>query len=141
LPLYKVVGILSALSPRNKWERNKQDLISVIEHKDQAIVATFNGNKNKAITILNSNDKNQVIKILNGKKTVSFFHNIYDPNCQENVTIDGWAFKSLGLHPKNSNYIVAKESYKDASMLLGINPNVLQAIIWIYIREKSLKVT
>ena len=58
LSVYVVAGVVTALSPRNKWDRNKQDAISLIKafsegtSIDDVKVCTFSSNKNKAVTII-----------------------------------------------------------------------------------------
>ena len=82
LTMGQAVGVIAALSPSNKWERNCIDAEAMI--KTWAIggdynaikVCTFNTNKQKAIDILSldmeSVDTEAIPKILNGQKVVAF---------------------------------------------------------------------
>ena len=85
-----VVGVLSALSPNNKWERNVIDAENMcIAYKsniplDEVKVCTYNANKQKAIKILELIDKDKIFvdiddirEILNGNKVKAFFDCIY----------------------------------------------------------------
>ena len=57
LPEIICAGVVSALSPNNKWERNKIDAYAVINAvknnipADQVKVCTYNANKDKAFAI------------------------------------------------------------------------------------------
>lgn len=135
VPLYKVVGILSALSPRNRWERNKLDTIEVIKHGLQATVATFNPNKRKAVKILACKES-EVLEILNGQKTKSFYSNIYNSVDQE-VTIDVWALRVVGLESSltSKRYKEISEAFKVVAKELDIMPKQLQALTWEAVRN------
>lgn len=134
IPLFKVVGVLSALSPRNKWNRNKIDCIELIKRGKRGKYATFNANRDKALRILKARDIGEVRKILNASKTVSFFNNILYPSVDTTVTIDVWAYRTLGLEQKNKNYKIAEQTYKNVAQKLGIRAHNLQAILWENIR-------
>jgi hypothetical protein len=96
LSIRKVAGVMAALSPRNRWERNCIDaeqlclLYSVggIDAAKQLKVSTFNGNKQKALDILQS-EEDAIENILNGRKIVAFFRCILD---EDDVCIDGHAY-------------------------------------------------
>tara|TARA_R100000664_G_C2753364_1_gene140760 strand:+ start:872 stop:1534 length:663 start_codon:yes stop_codon:yes gene_type:complete len=105
----KAAGILAALSPNNKWERNCLDaerLIQAYIHGDEddarnINVCTYGAMKEKAIKILNlSNDLGNythkelyeftdIIEILNGPKIIEFYNCIMQRN---DVCIDGHAY-------------------------------------------------
>lgn len=92
----KVAGVMAALSPRNRWERNCSDAeqlcslfaVGGIAAAKQFKVATFGGNKQKALDILQSDD-DAIETILNGQKIVAFFHCIL---LEDDVCIDGHAY-------------------------------------------------
>lgn len=136
LKLFQVVGALAALSPRNKWERNKQDLISVIKYGHDATVCTFSSNRHKAILCLNAESVLEVMVILNGDKVKSFFSNIYYREC-DRVTVDIWAMRAVGfnenLTPKK--YIEIENVYRKVALEYGYKPKELQAIAWTIIRN------
>lgn len=136
VPLYKVVGVLAALSPRNKWNRNKIDCINVIKHGYNATVCTFNSNKEKACKILAARSLEHCVKLLNGIKVQSFFSNIYYKDCQL-VTVDVWAMRAIGyngnLTPKK--YREIESIYQTVARDFGMLPKQLQAVAWSTIRE------
>lgn len=138
LPLYKVCGILSALSPQNKFDRNLEDVISLIETNGNCKVSTFGSNKEKAIRILNANNIGEVFREFKGLKTRAFFLNLYKVY-DTNVTVDLWMIrlykhiittKSL----TNKSYkLIEKEIQKEANKN-NVYPNQMQAILWTQIR-------
>jgi hypothetical protein len=100
LTMGQAVGVIAALSPNNKWERNCIDAEAMI--KTWAIggdynsikVCTFNKNKKKAIDILSldmeSVDTEAIPGILSGQKVVAFYRSIMgDKNA---VCVDGHAY-------------------------------------------------
>lgn len=138
LPVYKVVGILSALSPRNKFDRNLEDVISVIEYRENAKVATFNQNKAKAVRILNANNIGDVLREFKGLKTRKFFLNIYKVY-DNNVTVDVWMIRKYSKHIKTKSltdkgYKLIENLIQKEANKLNVYPNEMQAIIWTEIR-------
>lgn len=138
----QIAGVISALSPRNKWERNlydaKQVLRAVEEDKDpeDVKVCTFNSNKYKAFDIARGNQK--IDK--SSRKTYSFVKNIayLDSNY---VTIDVWHLRAMfgktvqsGLTPSRYDEL-AKITIEEASEV-GLLGYQYQAIIWECIRER-----
>ena len=152
--IHTVIGVMAALSPNNKWERNvvnARDLIAGFlngDGIDDIKVSTYNAMKNKAWSILEQMpDHEGVIDILNGQKIVSFYRNIMgDDTC----TVDGHA-KNIyygerhGLTDDKTN--VGKKEYKtisDAYVKAGKRVRVngrslkafeIQAITWVVWRR------
>ena len=97
---YKVAGVLSALSPNNKWERNKIDAFNVCKvHRDGGSMArvkccTYNANKRKAFSIL----RDQVALCEKSPKTHSFAMNVglLSP---DHVTADKWHIRACLARP------------------------------------------
>ena len=96
----QAVGVIAALSPNNKWERNCADADRLInaylsDHNlSMTKVCTYNTNKQKAIKILSldteSLDNEAIVSILNGRKITAFYRSIMgDPNA---VCVDGHAY-------------------------------------------------
>lgn len=137
IPLYKVVGVMSALSPRNRWERNILDTESVIISGLKAKVCTFNPNKEKAVKILSAKSDSEVFRLLNGRKVQSFYNNILRPSKPSTVTIDIWAMRSVGLDraPNKGLYDAVESAYKELGDLTGLLPHESQAIIWGVVRN------
>jgi len=152
IPLSTVVGVVSALSPNNKWDRNITDAENIIRayvcEYDYPKVCTFTGNKDKAITILECeiDSSDNICAILKGNKTIAFFRGIYtDGQCDE-ITVDGHAFNiwrgmytSLNEVPSISNklYKQVSDAYKDAAVVINNIENTsyssaqVQAITWV----------
>lgn len=138
---YKVAGILAALSPNNKFDRNVLDTVNFIKTNGNCKVCTFGANKEKAKQILfNANCHNEVLTILKGNKTSAFFMNIYMPNCPENVTIDLWMnriFDNEGKSITNKRYRDFSNIIKQYAKELNLIPQQLQALLWVAIRQES----
>ena len=93
----RVAGVIAALSPNNRWERNIIDAESIIKcwaagGTDEDILAvtccTYSAMKQKALDILRGGD---IIKVLNGPKIIEFFNCITNP-ALDDVCIDGHAY-------------------------------------------------
>lgn len=152
VPLATVVGVVSALSPNNKWDRNIVDAEQMIKAYcmgyDYPKVCTFGGNKDKATTILECeiDSSENICAILKGNKTIAFFRGIYtDGKCDE-ITVDGHAFNiwrgmytSLNEVPAISNklYEQVSNAYREAAEniydLTGSDYSAaqIQAITWV----------
>ena len=98
---YKVAGVLSALSPNNKWERNKQDAFNVCKahleggSMDSVKCCTYNANKRKAFAIL----KDQVSIGEKSPKTHAFAMNVglLSP---DHITADKWHIRACLVRPE-----------------------------------------
>jgi hypothetical protein len=156
LTMGQAVGVIAALSPNNKWERNCIDAEAMI--KTWAIggdynaikVCTFNKNKQKAIAILNleSVDTEAIAGILKGQKVVAFYRSIMgDRNA---VCVDGHAYaifigeriatsKTPSITPKL--YETIQRAYKlvadRSDSLCGhkLTPTQVQAVTWVTYRR------
>ena len=150
LPLHIVIGVVSALSPNNKWKRNivnADELCTAFingQDMDSIKVSTYHKMKQKAWSILRLMPTyDDAVTILNGKKIVSFFKNINGDESE--ITIDGHARNIYyndrqGLTTPNTN--IKKSEYGDiqvaylrASKKLGIKAYELQAITWVVWRR------
>ena len=146
LPMHIVVGVVAALSPNNKWDRNLQNAFDLCQafiegqDLDSIKVSTYHTMKRKAWYILETMPTyNETVTILNGKKIVSFFRNIMGD--ETDITIDGHARNIYyndrqGLTTPNTNikkleYVDIQKAYKRASKKLGLKAYELQAITWV----------
>ena len=154
VPIHIVTGVVAALSPNNKWNRNVTNARELIQafvngdDMDSVKVSTYHTMKRKAWSILEDMpDHEGVIVLLNGQKIVSFYRNIMgDDTC----TVDGHA-KNIyygerhGLTDDRTN--VGKKEYKtisDAYVKAGKRVRVngrslkafeIQAITWVVWRR------
>lgn len=136
LPVEKIAGVISALSPNNKWERNVLDAESVcLEYLGgpEAKVCTYGLNKQKALSILNGT---RIEDVLKGNKTYAFYRNILDPSDKKYVTIDFHAVNIYDLsltkrEIKDKEYKRIAEEYIKTANMLNLLPNQLQATTWV----------
>jgi hypothetical protein len=145
LPLPTVIGVMAALSPNNRWERNCRDAATMChawqngDSMDSFKVSCYNTMKAKAWAILDLGltDDEDILSHLNGQKIRSFYSNIRG---LDEVTIDGHALniargKREGLTTDKTN--IGKREYRDlqaayvrAAKRVDVKPHVLQAITW-----------
>ena len=152
--IHIVVGIVSALSPNNKWDRNVMNARDLIrgflngEHAEDIKVSTYHAMKKKAWSILEAMPDNEgVITILNGQKITAFYRNIMG---HDTCTVDGHA-KNIyygvrhGLTDDKSNvgkkeYQEISQAYVEAGKKVRVNGRSLkafeiQAITWVVWRR------
>jgi len=145
VPATTIIGVIAALSPRNRWERNLIDAENLVEayvrdpsSAKHVKVCTFNKNKEKALTIL-ANDSptlDSVLATLSGPKLQEFASCIFG---LEDVCIDGHAYciwnggrtslanvPSIGVKLRRE----IKADYIKAANKLNVSPAVCQAITW-----------
>ncbi len=136
LPLSKVVGVVSALSPNNKWHRNLHDTWNFLDKPHlNTKVCTFKNQRRKALSILKSDGTDStILGILKGSKTQNFFNNILHYNSSDAVTVDLWAFRSVELDQSVKNFKITATAYKNVADSLGIRPHQLQAVVWGVVR-------
>ena len=152
-----VAGVIAALSPSNKWERNVYDAEALIKvwragatrdevlDKDNPIikVCTYLNQKTKAWDILTTSDP--VVDILKGVKTIEFFNCITNP-LLDDVCIDGHAYSVwLGSRvpvdkvPNIQGKIrqTIKQDYRDATAFINdeldeqYSAATIQAVTWV----------
>lgn len=139
----QVAGVISALSPRNKWERNIIDAETVLNAVREGLlpeyvkVCTFNTNKFKAFEIAKGNRTITDVS----RKTYAFIRNIarLDP---ARVTVDVWHLRACfgktidtGLTPKRYDMIEAITL--DEAKRVGLKGFEYQAIIWEVVRDRN----
>lgn len=142
IPTATVCGVISALSPNNKWERNIIDAEKlIIEHLGgpEAKVCTYGLNKQKGLEILKGAEISTVLK---GDKTFSFFNNIYQPENPDFVTIDFHAydiyrFENVKKGLSSKTYKEVSMAYREAAKQIGLVPNQLQATTWVTWRQNK----
>jgi hypothetical protein len=149
IPLNVVVGVVAALSPNNKWDRNivnARDLCTTYVNGDSmesVKVSTYGKMKEKAWSILESQpDYDTTISILNGQKIVCFFQNIMGENT---CTVDGHAYNIFHASRQSLTgsisigkllYSLIQDAYRDAGEAVLVHGRPLkayemQAITWV----------
>lgn len=136
--------VISALSPRNKWDKNIKDSYKVFEavqygiHPVDIRCSTFHSNKFKAFNLIANNL--QITE--NSLKTFNFVQNIAFLS-SEHITVDIWhlraCFSRMIKIDKASIGKIAYQQIKELTLKkankLGIKGYQLQAIIWNSIRN------
>jgi hypothetical protein len=145
--LETAAGVIAALSPNSRWERNLTDADSMIRaysiggHNaaDSIKVGAYNANKVKALSILSGED---CLQILGGLKVRAFYDCIIGG---DSVCIDGHAYaiwqghyipttKTPKITPKIYDSIVA--DYRQAARVINLilkadySAAQIQAITW-----------
>ncbi len=140
LPLIKVCGIMSALSPNNTFKTNCMSLERFLKHKGNCKVTCFNNQKEKAkeILFMDNPTEDKIKNVLGGLKTQAFFENLYRPQTSRAVTVDIWQIrwaKSIGLIPEKGT-LTPKRYRRIADMVtkvandLQLKPHEYQALTW-----------
>jgi hypothetical protein len=149
--LNAVIGVIAALSPRNKWSRNVVDAENLIaayvadpESAATLKVCTFGANKAKAIACLKLDTERgddgvhftEILAILSGPKLREFASCIAG---LDDVCVDGHAYciwtggrtslkdvPAIGAKLRRE----IKADYQQAAKELGLTPAACQAITW-----------
>jgi hypothetical protein len=136
----KCAGVISALSPNNKWNQNLKDAYKVCKAftegkgANDVKVCTFNTNKFKAFAIL----KNLVQITNDSRKTYSFIRNVGSLDA-DRVTIDVWHLRACFGKDKNTPSPLVYDQLEALTLRkakkLGLKGYEYQAIIWVVIRN------
>lgn len=133
-------GVIAVLSPRNKWKDNKKDAENVIkahsegEDLNSVKLSSPYVKVEKCIRILEKDKNPDEILV---QKSRSFYRCIYYPLTKE-VCVDVHAARALNFRERwipKKVYPLLQESYQLAAEELGLHPHVLQATIWIRMRN------
>ena len=151
-----VAGVIAALSPNNRWERNIIDAEAIIKcwasgGTDEDILAvkvcTYTKMQEKALAILRFDiyHKSSITGILNGPKIIEFFNCITNPALND-VCIDGHAYSvwfgqrlTMKQVPNIGKKLrqQIKTDYVDATTFINeelnesFTPADIQAITWV----------
>jgi hypothetical protein len=146
-------GVIAALSPNNKWERNLRDAQTLFDTfktlgayaASQVRVCTFDTNKAKALAILKLQNPtvDDVVIVLHGLKISAFYRCILGDS--QAVCVDGHAYsiwsgelitttKTPKISP--SLYSQISKDYRAAAQIVSttsqsVTPSELQAITWL----------
>lgn len=138
---YVCASVISALSPNNKWDRNKVDAENLIKAFKQGSrdvkVCTYNANKDKAFKILEG-------KVITEKspKTHAFAMNV-GLLSSEHITVDKWHLRACLTKEKTDvvescTSVQYRRVEKITSQLAkerGLKGYEFQAIVWVTIRN------
>jgi len=140
-------GVISALSPNNRWERNKYDAVQVLMAvrdnvpMDDVKVCTYDANKAKAFAIAKGDRK----ILTSSPKTYAFARNVGE-NDSDFVTIDKWHLRACQTSSKKSKtcresvtpkqYRIIQEETVKVAKEMGVKAYQFQAIVWVTIRNQ-----
>lgn len=147
LPQLICAGVISALSPNNRWPRNKIDahiVLTAVKNNisfEDVKVCTYNRNKIKAFKIA----KGDMQILEESPKTYSFAHNISGLDTDK-VTIDKWhlrAIQTSSMTRKNCVDTITHKQYRELEVDCqkvaakhNIKPSAFQAIVWLTIKNR-----
>lgn len=140
-------GVISALSPNNKWERNKIDAFNLLQavadgkSPDDIKVCTYSANKIKAFAIAEGN-----AEILEkSPKTFSFAMNVGELSA-DHVTVDKWHMRACLTSsakrvktqeaPTAAQYKRVEKLTAQVAKARGLKGFELQAIVWVQIKNE-----
>ena len=140
-------GVLSALSPNNKWERNKIDALALCRAwstggtAEGVRVCTYNANKAKAWRIL---EGDREAFTAGSPKTCAFAQTVGNLS-EDSVVIDRWhcracltsakSRKTTQESPTAAQYNRIEAITIQEAEKAGVVPYALQAIIWVTIKR------
>jgi hypothetical protein len=142
---YTVASVVSALSPRNRWEQNKVDAQHLIEAFTKGLtsedikVCTFNKNKTRAFDIL----ENGFDIPINSIKTHSFAMNV-GLLSKDHITLDSWmaraclsrtADECLAVTFTDVQYRRVEAIVAEMAHEQGLTGYQYQSVIWIAVRK------
>ena len=137
----KGAGVIAALSPLQSWPLNVRNATSVF---DTGTCKGLSRNVDKAERIYNGEAP---LSVLSGEKVRSFYLNIMGDDTVNAVTIDRHAIdvacgvvqsdadRAAAIKGKAGYGKVAAMYVEAASIIGGITPAQLQAIVWVYWRR------
>lgn len=141
-----VIGIISALSPETKYSQNIEDAQALIERGADAVVTTYDKNRDKALKILDGQLDAHEHFTAATNKTAAFYFNILQPASAERVTIDRHSARVThgyyltaddAIYYSNTpaKYVATQEVYKEIASKHDLLPHQLQAITWLTYRR------
>ena len=146
LPLAVVVGVIAALSPTNRWERNLTDADNLCEayvsggYEEDVAVCTYKTMRAKAWRFLQEGpeiDAQTIANILNGPKITDFFWCILG---HDTCVIDGhaWCIANADRRTMQEVPNIGKklrrelqDAYVTVGHVKGFTAYEVQAITWV----------
>lgn len=132
-----VVGIVAALSPAQRWERNIEEARRCIQGFEGNL-GTYPAQAAKARAI---RDGALILETLKGRKTQDFYKAIIAKGDTRVVVVDRHAARACGIDAKGglseAQYSAIAEAYSRATPD-GLTPCQHQAAVWLAVREACL---
>lgn len=139
---YNGAGVIAALSPRLRWDKNAAYARLAYALKGYAIgevsnyIPTLNNSRIKALRMVNGEHVSDVLG--KGLKTNAFWHNILNPYTSNEVTVDKHAFNiangertGYDVTITDKAYRATADAYREAASIAGIAPLHMQATTWV----------
>lgn len=139
LPMENVCAIVSILSPGVSWNRNKIEAEMLIKGKKSGYT-TYKANVRKAKRALKEPQPDTLFN-KRWRKTWNFYLALLNPENPETVVIDRHAYRTVtgmqyvGLTAKVYDQIA--DHFRQSAAKLGILPNQLQAVLWVWQRSNN----
>lgn len=152
--IFEVCGVIAALSPNNRWERNLVDAETLFRHAinggklDNIRVSTYAQNKEKAWLICRG--VADPLDVIRGNKTKSFYQCLIAPDKSDAVCVDSHAVNialgrqaSIARTPALTDnkyaliafcYTTATREINEDSVCGSVLPLQVQALTWTYYR-------
>ena len=137
----RAAGVIAALSPLQTWVGN-------VGAADQVLAAADRGDRTAPRVGLRRNvakawaiatGEGRPLDILSGPKVRAFYRNIMGDLSA--VTVDRWAARAAGVteaYPSTrARYDEVAACYIAAAAVVGVEPAILQAIVWCSIRGRA----
>lgn len=136
----QIAGVLSAVSPRMPWGRNKTVAREIVRRYKAGAHGDFSGlgigaNIRLAVKILQGASPESVLK----NKRLAFYRNIAgDPNA---VTVDVWGTRIVAGPDYDSPgncYDAVVNAYAEAAEVVQLPARIMQAVVWVTYRRNAL---
>jgi hypothetical protein len=149
LSMLQATGIVACLSPQLSWSYNIQSakyFVDLYQTFDFKLLSkyTFQSKSNlkKCYDILDCDNEYQVLSVLRTPKVSNFFLNLLHPNDVLGVTIDSHMINASGVKHfvnggfvNNHQYHILADCVMELSNQIHILPQILQATIWLNIKN------
>lgn len=135
-------GVIAALSPRLRWDKNEAYARLAYTLKGYAIdevasyIPALGNSRTKALRMVNGEHVTDVLG--KGLKTRAFWDNILNPYTSNEVTVDKHAFNiangertGYDVTITDKVYREVADLYREAARRAGIAPLHMQAITWV----------
>lgn len=124
IPLENAAAIVSAFSPRQRWDINVRQALAFSRGED---VKGLTNNLNMA-----ANAVELGFDALNGQKTNAFARAIAGDDDAVVIDVHMCRAAMIGTDsPNKTQYAFIADAIRDAAMLFGITPRTCQALVWI----------
>lgn len=143
-------AVISVLSPSTAWDTNIQDAYAVCEAwrtgTYDATVGTYGRQLAKAYVILEDckgmkgDDLLPYVGTEGARKTRAFYKNLLHPATSQEVTIDRWILRALGLPVNRTTpqlYRLGEMAVCQMAQHYKCQPHKVQALVWVCIRNRG----